>query len=565
MRALRLRVALIVALLAAAILATSPIARAATFQLINLDSPGEGFNDTTPVAPVGGNPGTTLGQQRLNVFQTACNIWGTYLQSNVTIRVQANFDPLTPCDATSGVLGSAGTLTLAADFPGAVPNTLYSIALANKLSGTDLSPSNNDIQARFNSSVDNSTCLGTSGWYYGYDNENGTDIDLLTVVLHELSHGLGFQTFTSTSTGQFQNNIPDIYARHLFDRTLSLHWDQMNNSQRSNSAKNTGNLVWDGTYVTGAAPMFLDFASTVRVDSPAAIAGVKEFGTADFGGALPNPILTAPVILVNDGVGTTSDACEPIVNGAQLAGKIALIDRGTCNFTNKAAAAQAAGAVAVIIGNNVAGPAPGMTGVDPTLTIPVVSITQTDATAIKGQLGVGVIASIGVDGTLLAGADPNGRVKMYAPNPLEPGSSVSHFDVSATPNLLEEPFINNDLTNRPDLNQYLFADIGWYNGTSGVLPGAAAPSPRAFAAPNPFTSSTAIRFVLGHSGTTEIRVFDARGSLVKRVASSWRPAGPQSVEWDGTDAGGHRAPAGVYYWRVTSEDAPQSGRMVRLQ
>ena len=103
-----------------ALLLLAPRVHAATFNLINLDAAGEGFNDPTPVAPVGGNPGTTLGQQRLNVFNQACFIWGQYLQSNVTIQVQANFDPLTPCDSTSGVLGSAGAVSQASDFSGAL-------------------------------------------------------------------------------------------------------------------------------------------------------------------------------------------------------------------------------------------------------------------------------------------------------------------------------------------------------------------------------------------------------------------------------------------------------------
>ena len=60
--------------------------RAATITIINLDGAGEGFNDPTPATPVGGNPGTTIGQQRLNVFQEAANIWGGLLPSAVEIR-----------------------------------------------------------------------------------------------------------------------------------------------------------------------------------------------------------------------------------------------------------------------------------------------------------------------------------------------------------------------------------------------------------------------------------------------------------------------------------------------
>ena len=548
-----------------ALLLLVPGARASTFNLINLDAAGEGFNDPTPVAPVGGNPGTTLGQQRLNVFATAGLIWGQYLPSDVTIQVQANFDPLTPCDSTSGVLGSAGAITQARDFAGAlVANTWYSIALANKLADTDLSTSTNDISARFNSSVDNSTCLGGTSWYYGYDHNEGTNIDLLAVVLHELGHGLGFQTFTTLSTGAFLSGIPDIYARNLFDRTLGLRWDQMTNAQRASSAINTGQLVWNGALVKGNASHYLGPATVVRVDSPASIAGEKAFGTASFGGAAPNPPLQAQVVLVNDGVGTTSDACEPIVNASALVGKIALIDRGTCAFTFKAAAAQAAGAIAVIIGNNVAGVPPSMGGSDPSITIPVVSITQSDATAIKGQLGTGVVASIGVDTSRLAGTDAEGRPRMYAPNPIESGSSVSHWDTPETPNLLMEPFINGDITD-VDLTQWLFADIGWIGPSSAVPIGTIPPTvTRAFAAPNPFSAGTAINFSLRQSGQTRIEIFDLGGRLVKSLPVAWRPVGAQAVDWDGTDAKGHRAPTGMYFWRVNAGGEVQSGRMVRV-
>ena len=79
-------------LLAVALVVTSSLApsaaQAATFVVINSDSPGVGFNDTTPAAPVGGNPGTTISAQRLNAFQFAANIWGALVVSNVTIQVE---------------------------------------------------------------------------------------------------------------------------------------------------------------------------------------------------------------------------------------------------------------------------------------------------------------------------------------------------------------------------------------------------------------------------------------------------------------------------------------------
>lgn len=51
----------------------------ATITIVNNDGPGEGFNDPTPVTPVGGNTGTTRGQQRLIAFQYAANLWSATL------------------------------------------------------------------------------------------------------------------------------------------------------------------------------------------------------------------------------------------------------------------------------------------------------------------------------------------------------------------------------------------------------------------------------------------------------------------------------------------------------
>src|SRR5262245_13282588 len=125
-------------------------AHAATITIIVADAAGEGFNDPTPAAPVGGNPGTTVGAQRLFVFQYAAGIWGSLLQSGITIRVNAKFDPML-CTSTSGVLGSAGPTTIWRDFAGArVAGHWYHVALANKLANADLH-TGDDITMTFNS------------------------------------------------------------------------------------------------------------------------------------------------------------------------------------------------------------------------------------------------------------------------------------------------------------------------------------------------------------------------------------------------------------------------------
>jgi len=449
-------------ILAATALAwSSATVHAATITIVNIDGAGEGFNDPTPAAPVGGNPGTTIGQQRLNVFQQAAAIWGALLPSAVEIRVRAAFNPLS-CNATSGTLGSAGPAGLTRDFPGApFPGTWYHIAEANRLSGSDLLPANDDINATFNSSVGSPTCL-TVGWYYGFDHNEGTQIDLLPVVIHELGHGLGFSTPTSGSSGNFNNGFPGVFDHFLLDLNTGLHWDAETAGQRVASANACTRLVWDGPSVTGASPGRLGPLPLLRVNAPGGIAGDYPVGQAAFGTALTTGGLTGNVVLADDGTGTTSDACEPIVNGAALAGNIALVDRGTCTFVIKVKACQDAGAIAVIVADNAAGcPPADLGGADPTITIPSVRVTQADGNTLKANLAAGLNVTLIKDPSLHAGSDPMGHVLMYTPSTFSAGSSVSHWDVTANPNLLMEPAINSDLTSDVDLTLNQMADIGW--------------------------------------------------------------------------------------------------------
>jgi hypothetical protein len=450
--------------------AAGPAAADANIVIINLDGPGEGFNDPTPAQPVGGNKGRTLGAQRLIAFQHAAKIWGETLDSNVTIRIQAAFNPLAP-----GVLGSAGAISVSRDFdgvgqfPGAeFADTWYGAALANKRAGVDLEPGTNDINAQFSSNFN---------FYLGLNNQHGAQPDLVAVLLHEFGHGLNFQTFYNRSNGSPFQGRTDIYARYLFDRTVQLTWPQMSNQQVAASSINFGNLVWSGQTVTDAVPDVLVLGNPqVDVLSPAAIARTYQFGTAAFGPPVGSPNVIDPVVAAQDAADatgpSTTDGCTAFTNAGDIAGNIALVERGTCGFAVKARNATNAGASAVVIYNNEANAGaapPGMAddGVNgPFVTIPAVSLTRADGLAIVDNLGGGVTAALRVDPNVRAGADPEGRARLYAPNPLVGGSSVSHYDSVASRNLLMEPAINPDLTHEvsapDDLTLELFRDIGWF-------------------------------------------------------------------------------------------------------
>jgi len=275
---------------------------------------------------------------------------------------------------------------------------------------------------------------------------------------------------------------------------------------------------------------------------------------------------TGNVVLVNDGVGTTSDGCNtPFVNAATVAGKIALLDRSaSCSYAQQALNAQNAGATAVIIINNVAGPEPPLRGAAPVVSIPVVSVSQPDGNAIRVALGSGTVtATIALDPAKLAGADNTGRVMMYAPNPLAQGSSVSHWDVSAFPNALMEPSINPDLSQNVDLTRLAFYDIGWFPELVAVGP--TTTEAVAFShGPNPARDGGVLRFRLPDARRVEIEVFDASGRRVARLADRVMPAGTHSVAWSRTDDAGRRVGPGVYLARLKSGDVQKSLHIVLL-
>jgi hypothetical protein len=83
--------------------------------------------------------------------------------------------------------------------------------------------------------------------------------------------------------------------------------------------------------------------------------------------------------------------------------------------------------------------------------------------------------------------------------------------------------------------------------------------------PNPFTSSTAIRYVAARGGRVQIAVFDLLGRRQRTLLDGHVPAGEREVVWDGRDDAGAQAPAGVYLCRVRTDDIVQTRRMILVR
>jgi hypothetical protein len=470
-------VATIALALAVAVGAATTAHAAATIVIVNQNAPGEGFNDPTPAAPVGGNAGTTLGQQRLIAFQRAADLWGATLTSSVPIRIGASFQALS-CTASSAVLGSAGANEIWSDFTNAPrAGTWYPSALASKLAGEDVAtPGEPHIIARFNSRLGLfPDCLPGSGFYLGLDRNFGDGIDLVTVLLHEFAHGLGFQTFTDDETGAQIQDIPSIWDYYLLNNRTNRTWVESTAAERAASAVTWRGLSWNGARVTAAVPQVLAPMSNLAISGSAAgtSAGNYEVGDASFGPPLANPPVRGQLMPVVDQANGTGLACNPLnaANALAVRGNVALVDRGTCDFVTKVLNVQAAGAIGMVVADNQPGDVAGMSGSDPSVSIPSVRVTQAAGASLKAILQhrsrsqSGVVASLGLNTTQLAGTDAQGRILMYTPTLYSPGSTVSHYTTEAKPNQLMEPAINDDLSHEVtpprDLTYPLLQDIGW--------------------------------------------------------------------------------------------------------
>jgi len=451
MKSKSIRTVLATAIVAAlGALGAASTVQAADIIPVVFDAAGTGYNDPTPIAPVGGNPGTTVGAQRTYVAQYAAALWGSVLQSNVPIYIGARFTALGP-----NVLGSAGSASAFRDYPNMVPGTWYGGALGDALTGTDLRPGFVDINSNFSTAFP---------FYYGLDGNTPAGMtNFLDVVMHEYAHGLGFASFGSAANGTLFNGLQDAYNRYAYSNAISKFWPAMTNAERQAQAVNTGQVVFTGPRAVAGAQLLLNKRIYFRATAPAAAAGDYAYGTASFGPPATPANYSGQVVLATDAADaaglSTTDGCSPITS--DVVGKIALMDRGTCGFAIKAKNAQNAGAKAVLIADNVTAAVAGMSGTDNTITIPSLRVTLATGNTFKANLPVTV--GLIQDPVLLQGADDTGRPRLYAPNPVETGSSFSHYDNVAEPNLLMEPAINGSLRSyyNLDITPALMADIGW--------------------------------------------------------------------------------------------------------
>jgi hypothetical protein len=181
-------------------------------------------------------------------FQYAVDIWAGLLDSSVTINIIATWTPL-----DTGVLGSAGSASLYGNFSGAPAlNTWFPNALADKRACGNVGGEAYDIVANFNSTFPD--------WYFGtVDPVPFNKWDFVTVVLHEIGHGLGFAgSFTTVSAGigrwdsSLNVGIPAIYTRFVRDGagTAITSYTSPSAALATTLQGGTSGVFWTGRFGT---------------------------------------------------------------------------------------------------------------------------------------------------------------------------------------------------------------------------------------------------------------------------------------------------------------------------
>jgi len=238
---------------------------------------------------------------------------------------------------------------------------------------------------------------------FPYDNDSEpVDLNALAHVnlfymvnmMHDISYTVGF----TEEAGNFQTNNFGLGGQG---------GDYVQAEGQDGSGTNNANFATPPDGGNGRMQMFLweNSGGLLRINEPSQLEGFYDSGLPDFGPDIAGtPIdIEAECIVVNDEVGgnggSVTDACSEVMN--DLNGKIALVDRGSCFFSQKVYYAQEAGAVAVLVCNIPGASTAGDDGNEPfgmagadfaaDVTVPSLGVGKSTCDAIKLSLAAGYI------------------------------------------------------------------------------------------------------------------------------------------------------------------------------
>lgn len=226
-------------------------------------------------------------------FNYAADLWADAISSAVTINVEARWKELGDCSGSSFPLGSAGSMFIHRNFTGAPESdTWYPDALADALYGSSIAGGNFDILSQYNSQ-----CGPEPGdadrWYFGTDgNTPSGKVDFVSVVLHEIGHGLGFIGTADVDDGVSPNecngtagdgcieysNSPYIYDRFTEDGPGTALRSMDNPSATLGTALTGGS---GGVFFDGPLTTLHNGLTPARLYAPSTWSGGSSFSHLD--------------------------------------------------------------------------------------------------------------------------------------------------------------------------------------------------------------------------------------------------------------------------------------------
>lgn len=336
------------------------------------------------------NPTSTTGLNNAQIFPTAKVVGGTDFAGDAYTAANAPAPDPNPMDCgghgshTAGTLAGLGVKSDGTTYLGAYnPVAPYA---ANLRIGPGMAPGA-DLYALRVFGCGGSTNLVTEAIDWATDPNNDGDLsDRLDVINMSLGSPFG------VDSASFDPDIEAVNNAALAGMIVVSAAGNSGDTFFINGAPAAANVG-----ISAAASV--DNGQTqaqLNLTAPSAAtiaAAAAAYSNANF---IPPPAPSGQsgnIVLVNDGSANPTFGCvTPFVNAAAVAGKIALIDRGTCTFIVKAQNAQANGAIGIIVGNNAttAGiTVMGGTGASPAITIPGISISHADAATLKTDIAGG--------------------------------------------------------------------------------------------------------------------------------------------------------------------------------
>ncbi len=372
-----------------------------------------------------------------------------------------------------------------------------------------------------------------------------TNLFYMVNMMHDVTAKVGF----TEEFGNFQEtnysgkaDDRDYVQAQAFDGITRHEAGQTDPSKINNANFSTPTDGFNGTM-----QMFFwnNTGGAISIDAPDNIKGFVDYGVAQFGKLIPldtEAPVKGKVVLVNDGTNNALLGCNPLKNGTEISGNIALIERGSCEFGRKVWRAQQAGAIAAII-CNIPGAdspdgesAPGMLGgVDGSkVTIPAIMLKRSDCEKIKVAIAAGNVVNMTFQ-------ERGSKVK-YLDGALDNGIIAHEFGHGISNRLTGGRLNSSCLTNNEQMGE------GWSDYFSLVMthePGDKGTDPRGigtFAAAETATGRGIRRFPYSTDMTINPQTYkDIKGTTAPHPLGEVWVAALWDMYWNFIDKYGYKA------------------------